>query len=73
MKRIKLWLVPLLIICFIAVSSGSSLAWFDETHPYQMKWDKNQISKKIWPLIFTETLQILQPFKFNILILVESR
>jgi hypothetical protein len=23
-----------------------------------MKWDKNQISKKNWPLIFTETLQI---------------
>jgi hypothetical protein len=32
MKRIKLWLVPLLIICFISVSPGFSSAWFDETH-----------------------------------------
>jgi hypothetical protein len=27
-------------------------------HPWAMKWDKNQISKKIWLLIFTETLQL---------------
>jgi hypothetical protein len=30
-----------------------------------MKWDKNQISKKIWPLIFTEILQVPKASKIE--------
>jgi len=41
---------------------GASENWI---YPYKMEWDKNQISKKIWPLIVTKTLKIAPPARFT--------